>query len=220
MRKFIDIYDERYMIFLKNYPLVEEKYNTPYGMPELDPLRHEISLCLMFGFHQAAITLTNHLIEWYVKLMLIYKDSIEKSKSKDASKSNYDNLESYFEEGINSYMGKDMSITINKAKSMGIFTKEQWKKLDEIREDFRNAFSHADSSKIFKDIEIEVTGLSTTNGTFKSESPLLRRISKNPIMQGQMKVNFAELHAIEYFTFIDDLIRETLPKVIPSINKK
>ncbi|RJP69724.1 MAG: hypothetical protein C4539_07370 [Ignavibacteriales bacterium] len=208
------------MIFLKNYPLVEEKYNTPYGMPELDPLRHEISLCLMFGFHQAAITLTNHLIEWYVKLMLIYKDSIEKSKSKDASKSNYDNLESYFEEGINSYMGKDMSITINKAKSMGIFTKEQWKKLDEIREDFRNAFSHADSSKIFKDIEIEVTGLSTTNGTFKSESPLLRRISKNPIMQGQMKVNFAELHAIEYFTFIDDLIRETLPKVIPSINKK
>ncbi len=220
MRKFRDIYEQRYTIFLKNYPLVAEKFNTTYGMPELDPLRNEISLCIMFGFHQAAITLTNHLIEWFIKLMLIYKDSIEKSKSKEASKSSVENLEEYFADGISNYMDKDMSSTISRAKTLGILTKEQWKILDKIREDFRNAFGHADSSKIFKDSKIEITGLSTEKRNLNIENQSLRTVSKIPIIHGLLKVKFAEAHAVEYFIFIDDLIRETLPRVISSIKQK
>ncbi len=180
MRKFRNIYDERYTQFMKYYPLVEKIYGTPYSMPELDPLRHEIALCIMFGFHQAAITLTNHLIEWFIKLMLIYRDSIEKSKTKDDSKSNIENLELYFSDGIQSYMNKDMSSTISKAKTLGILTKDQWKQLDTIREDFRNAFGHADSSKIFKDSKIEMTGLSTEEGNIEIENSSSRKISSNP----------------------------------------
>ncbi len=217
MRKFINIYDERYTQFLKYYPQVEKIYETPYSMPELDPLRHEISLCIMFGFHQAAITLTNHLIEWFVKLMLIYNDSSEKTKIKDDSKKIVENIEGLFKEGIDNYIDKDMSQTITKAKSVGIFTKEQWKKLNEIRENYRNAFGHADSRKIFGDAEIKLTGMSTEDDKFSVEEPISTKISDMPIIQGILKIKFAEAHSFEYFSYIDSLIRATLPKVLPSL---
>ncbi|HGJ66337.1 TPA: hypothetical protein ENS27_13315 [bacterium] len=216
MRKFRNIYDERYTQFLKYYPQVEKIYETPYSMPELDPLRHEIALCIMFGFHQAAITLTNHLIEWFVKLMLIYKDSTKKSKTKDVSKKIVENIEGLFKEGIDNYIDKDMSQTISKAKSIGIFTKDQWKRLNEIRENYRNAFGHADSRKIFGDSEIKLTGMSTEEDKLRLEEPVSTKIAEMPIIQGLLKYKFAEAHSVEYFTYIDNLIRDTLPKVFPS----
>ena len=216
MRKFRNIYEERYTQFLQYYPQVENIYETPYNMPELDPLRHEIALCIMFGFHQAAIALTNHLIEWFVKLMLIYNDSTEKTKSKADSKKIVENIEGLFKEGLDNYIDKDMSQTISRAKSIGIFTKDQWKRLDEIRENYRNAFGHADSRKIFGNSEIELTGMSTEENKLRVEEPISKKIADMPIIQGLMKYKFAEAHSVEYFSYIDNLIRETLPKVFPS----
>ncbi len=205
---------------MKYYPAIQKIYETHYNMPELDPLRHEIALCIMFGLHQAAITLTNHLIEWFVKLMLIYKESSEKNKTDGDSKKIVKSIEGHFKESIDNYIDKDMSQTIAKAKSVGIFTKEQWKVLDEIRENYRNAFGHADSKKIFKDTEINLTGLSTDDNKFLVEEPISTKIANMPIIQGLLKIKFAEAHSIEYFSFIDNLIRETLPKVLPSLSLK
>ena len=44
---------------ISNYPLIQDLYQNYYNMPELDPLRHEVCLCLILGLNQAAITLTN-----------------------------------------------------------------------------------------------------------------------------------------------------------------
>ena len=61
---------------LKNYPQVITAFKTCYNLPELDPVRHEISLCLIFGLYQAAITLTNHLLESMLKYGLTYHHAI------------------------------------------------------------------------------------------------------------------------------------------------
>jgi len=217
MKEFIEITEQRKSFFLNNYHRVKEAYEKPYSMPELDPLRHEITLCLMFGLHQAAITLTNHLIEWFIKLILIYNHSIANEKPIDKSKNIVDNLEEHFSGGIKNYINKDMSDTIRAAKSLGLLTKDQWRELDKIREDFRNAFGHADSSKIFKDSEIGLTGVSIADDKFKADENKSVKISNVPIIQGSLKIKFAESNAIPYFLYIDELIRSTLLKLFPDI---
>lgn len=217
MKEYEDVIEQRKSFFLENYPLVSKIYHKPYNMPELDPLRHEISLSIMFGLHQAAITLTNHLIEWFIKLILIYNESISNNRPINKNKSIVDNIEEHFSGGVDNYISKDMSETIRKAKSLGLITKEQWKELDKIREDYRNAFGHADSSKIFKDLEIGLTGLSTENNQFRSEEEISKKIAKMPMIQGVLKVKFAQAHSVPYFTYVDKLIRETLLKLFPKI---
>lgn len=39
--------------------------NTPYQMPEYDPIRGEICECLIYGLDVAAITATNFLVEHF-----------------------------------------------------------------------------------------------------------------------------------------------------------
>jgi hypothetical protein len=217
LEDFVKITDQRKSFFVENYNKVKNAYDNPYDMPELDPLRHEIALCIMFGLHQAAITLTNHLIEWFIKLILIYNHSIQNEKPLDKSKSMVDNLEEHFSDGIKNYTNKDMSETIRAAKSAGLLTKEQWKELDKIREDFRNAFGHADSSKIFKTTEIGLTGVSIDDNQFKTDEKKSVKISNIPIIQGLLKIEFAKKNAIPYFLYIDELIRITLPRLFPEL---
>lgn len=50
-KKYIDeinvILSERLIQIKNNYPQVREAYQNTYDWPEIDPIRHEISLCLM-----------------------------------------------------------------------------------------------------------------------------------------------------------------------------
>lgn len=59
-----------------NYELIKNNFNIEYGHPELDPLRSEICKCIICDLHQAAITLTNHLLESSLKKCLVMKYSI------------------------------------------------------------------------------------------------------------------------------------------------
>src|SRR5438094_10600049 len=71
---------ERQPTIGKNYLRVRDCYLKEYGLPELDPLRYEITLCLTFGLYQAAITLTNHLLESLLKYALIYHHALQKQQ--------------------------------------------------------------------------------------------------------------------------------------------
>ena len=47
--------------FSKNYSSIAEVVDNEYRWPEIDSVRSEICKCIICGFNQAAITLTNHL---------------------------------------------------------------------------------------------------------------------------------------------------------------
>jgi len=51
-------------------------------LPELDVIRHEVCLCLIFHLNQAAIALTNHLLESFLKYSLIFLDYKKQSKAR------------------------------------------------------------------------------------------------------------------------------------------
>jgi hypothetical protein len=121
--------------------LIKNIFNSEYGYPELDPVRDEICKCIICGLYQAAITVTNHLLEQSIKTCLIFKHSIENKK--DGT-----DVFDICKDGIKKYDGINLSNAINCACAVGLITKEQKQLLHQLREDFRNAYSHASLSKI------------------------------------------------------------------------
>jgi hypothetical protein len=106
----------------KNYPLIRHCHLTEYGLPELEPLRYEITLCLTFGLYQAAITLTNHLLESLLKCALSYHYALQKQPNQAISLKTFTE---WFKEAQSRYNDKDLSYTINQASTHGFITKEE-----------------------------------------------------------------------------------------------
>ncbi|SPZ85371.1 Uncharacterised protein [Sphingobacterium multivorum] len=92
---------------------------------------------------------------------------------------------------------------INSAKSLGLITKDQAKKIDKYRVDWRNPFSHGSSHQLLKN-----------SGTVKMFSTSISGISevKDVEIQGHyqlhgfMQAAKAAKEAIPYFNFVDNLI--------------
>ncbi|MEB2780808.1 hypothetical protein U3A58_10420 [Algoriphagus sp. C2-6-M1] len=187
----------------ENIPKVHSQFLNDYGWPEFDPLREEISRCLICDLCQAAITLTNHLLENFLKTMLIYNDNSGLGTTQD--------MRTAFKIGIEKYNDKGLVETIARAKRFGIITKEDGKILNQYREDFRNAYSHADKKKIFKDLKVPTQVLSL-NKDLKYElgEPGDFDLSELPFVQGIAQSMLSKKSAFEYFIKVDGIIRYSL----------
>lgn len=202
--------EEKVELFIKdlekkideNIPKVHSQFLNDYGWPEFDPLREEISRCLICDFCQAAITLTNHLLENFLKTMLIYKDESGIDTTQD--------MRTAFKAGIEKYNDKNLVETIAKAKSLGIITKKDAKILNQYREDFRNAYSHADKKKIFKGLKVPTQVLSL-NKDLKYElgEPGDFDLSELPFAQGIAQSMLSKKSAFEYFIKVDGIMRNS-----------
>jgi hypothetical protein len=126
-----------------NYRLLEKFYNDNLLVfCELTSLRNEILSCILLGLNQASIFTTNHLMERILKLSLIKKYTL---------KYNYLNTVLYnqkIKEAIEKYDGIILNKSIELALSENIISKEQEIRLKELKNEFRNPFSHAEVSKI------------------------------------------------------------------------
>lgn len=148
-------------IIHENYNQIKDEYEKHYNLPEIDPLRNEICLCIMFGFYQSVITLSNHLFEKAFKLFLIVHYSKKTGEQKeDEERGIVKQIISVFKPSHSELGNKKLSYIINKSYSEGIITKEHKKTLYDFRVNFRNAYSHADAEKTFGNSKVSVSGLS------------------------------------------------------------
>ncbi len=207
------IINSRITFIKRYYPTVRDAYKNRYDWPELDPLRHEICLCIIFGFCQAAITLTNHFLESLLKNALIINDSDKEKIDQVQQEGIITSVKKKYKPGLESYGDKNLNKTIDHACTLGLITKEQKKKLHEFREKFRNAYSHSDKKKTFGDSRIPVTGIKLENNEFKIDEIGDPKISDLIIGQGIIQVIMAANDAPEYFLYIDSLAREIRKKV-------
>ncbi|MDR1896579.1 MAG: hypothetical protein LBR10_07305 [Prevotellaceae bacterium] len=194
------------------YKTIEILFENQYGYPELDPVRAEICKCLVCGLNQAAITLTNHLLEMSLKTCLIFKYS---KKNKGTNTDVFD----WFDEGVKKYDSIDLGQSINAACSVGLLTKPQKLRLYDFREQFRNAFSHGSLEKTFGDITAPVKVITTKD--FNSIEELGKiafdrnkdksvKLTKLPMFRGIAQAMFAQQNSIPYFMEIDKIIRTML----------
>lgn len=196
--------DELNKAIVPNLNRLEYQFNNEYGWPEFDPLRDEISKCLICDFCQAAITLTNNLLEHFLKTICIYSDSIAK---KETEPSNGLIINRAI---IDRFDGLDLSQTLRHAKKIGLISEEQWKKLDNYRDEFRNAYSHSEKKKIFKDKTVATLEPIIKDGQFTLAASSITHLLDIPAYQGIFQAILSKNVAFNYFISVDELIRSTL----------
>jgi hypothetical protein len=216
-----DLLGQRKAEIAENYVKVREAYQLEYGLPEVDPVRHEVALCLIFGLYQAGITLTNHLLESLLKYALIYHHAQEHQPpaDQDVRGRAAHALVDWLSEGKMLYGDKDLDFTINKACTMGLISKPQKKKLHEARERFRNAYSHADKDKTFGGATTGVVAGHFDGESMVPDSIEEVRLAGFLVAQGIFQAVMAKKYAIPYFLYIDHLARQIVQKLYPSAGK-
>ena len=214
------IIHSRFQFINRFYLQIRDAYNNHYDWPELDPLRHEICISIMFGLCQAGITLTNHLLESLLKYTLIIKcgEKVKQTKKYVQGRIITSLIEKY-EDCIKKYNDKSLSTTINKARKEGLISIEQKERLHLYREIFRNAYSHSDKLKTFGKSTMPVTGVKLENGKFVIDEVGEPEIAIFLIGQGIVQAEMAQKNAVPYFLYIDKLVREIRNELFP-LDKK
>lgn len=204
-----EIIESRYQFINKFYLSIREIYKKHYDWPEMDPLRHEICLCLMFGLCQSAITLTNHLLESLLKNALIIDDGKKVKQTNEELKGRaISALIDKYSEGIKKYGDKNLDYTINQSCRFGFISKEQKQQLHAFREIFRNAFGPADKNKTFGKSTMPVTGMKLDKDKIATDEIGEPEVAKLLIGQGIVQWEIAQRQAVPYFLYIDELVRQ------------
>ena len=200
-----------------NYVKVRDAYQQEYGLPEIDPVRQEVALCVIFGLYQAAISLTNHLLESLLKYALIYHYALEHQPPADQDLPGHaaHALVDWLSKAKELYGDKDLDFTINRACTVGLITKAEKKKLHEVRERFRNAYSHADKDKTFGDATTEVVAGHFDGERMITDSAEDVRLAGFLVGQGIFQAVMAKNNAIPYFLFVDQLARRVVERLFP-----
>lgn len=191
-----------------NFDKVKYQYCNEYHFAEFDPLRDEICKCIMLDLNQAAITLTNHLLESFLKMTIIYNDSIDNNKDSGLE------MEEYFKDSMNHYDSSFLEQTINAACSKGLISKEQKKVFQGFKDNFRNPYSHAEKKKIFGDDKVSGNHLKLVNGDYVMSDKEEFNIIDLPFFQGIAQAIKAKNDSYDYFKYVDSVIRETLSKLM------
>lgn len=206
-----DLIRSRSEFIVEFYPKVRSAYKNAYEWPELDPLRHEISICLVFGLCQAAITLTNHLLESLLKYALIIHQT--KNNRPTEKIGMVSSLIQHLTPARRQFGKQELSHNIDKSCSLGIITKEEKTTLHKFRIRFRNAYSHSDKDKTFGDSTIGVQGVRFEDNQFKVEEHEIAKIAELIIGQGLVQAKLAQNNALPYFLEIDSLVRRIMTRI-------
>jgi hypothetical protein len=191
----------------ERFPIIGDMLFIPFDNPELDSVRREICLCLLFGLDQAAITLTNHLLERMLKNSLVAKYVSDNPDKGEIAGRFLDSLENTFRPAIEKYGSANLYNNINSALSHGLINEEESKVLHEFRDYYRNAYGHADVNKTFGSSTSTYSGFRLEDKSVKKDQIDTRPVAGIPIGQGFIQAIMAKKEALRYYTFIDGLAR-------------
>lgn len=207
-------------IMVHNYPYLRESYRQEYGLPGIDPIREEVALCLIFGLYQAAIALSNHLLESLLKYALIYHHALQHKKPEEDIRGRaIEALNDWLAEGKSRYADKNLDFTIDQACKVGLISKEQKGKLHKIRKAYRNAYGHADKEKLFGEATTPIEAVRLEGDQMVYEPHVATRMADFLIGQGVWQADYAKQNALPYFLYVDSLARQIISTLFPGANE-
>jgi hypothetical protein len=189
----------------QNLSKISDILSTPYNWPLLDSIRQEICNCILIDSSQAAVTLTNHLLEKSLKAVLMHNKPSNQNYT-DAAE-----IEQHFENMNNQFGSIVLHKTITACHEKNLISNEQAQKLHEFREKFRNAFGHADPKKIFGETK-KVVGI--FNPLVHTEVQRTEvKVANFPFLQDTTQKQIADDECVNYFRYVDSIIRDVMPKL-------
>lgn len=201
--------------FLERIKLVEFQYGNPYEWPEMDTLRYEICGCIGFGLNQAAITLTNHLLESLLKYSLAYTYAQRNEKSFGSESELVNLVMQYTDEGLKKYGKETLSKNIDEAEKVGLIDNEEADVLHFFRKKFRNPFWHSDKEGTFGNLSVPVASTTLQGNELLSNPEVEVEMAKMPIFHGLVQAQIAEIEAPSYFIKMDEFVRNLKRRVFP-----
>jgi hypothetical protein len=192
---------------------VEYQLNAGYGLPEIEYLRIENCFAIINGLWQGAVCLTNMLLESFLKLALIYSNA----DKAEAGAPPLLRLLNALATPTEKYSRMKLYNTIEAAFAQGLISEKTKDDLHEFRMRFRNSFSHADMQAMFGDETTPLTGADFV--TQDIEGPNEIPIRDVPLLMGEAIWQTAKANGINYFQYVDAMIRHTLPKVFPHLGQ-
>lgn len=195
----------------KNYSELSNNFKYRFKVfSAFNTLIIEINKCLILELNRASLTLTNHLVERLLKLALIYNEvgvgpiPLEQWNEK-------------FEPANKKYISKNMWDTIKLCRENDLINDEEKDILNkEIKNLFRNGFSHGDSTKIMGNLP-DTTEMYFINSNLGDEVKKININQKaSPTFQSLHIAEFAKIKAKPYFNFVLLLIN----KIESRLNEK
>lgn len=127
----------------QNFENLNQYYNhNLFELIDLQSIIYENLNCLLLELNQSSIFTTNHLFERLLKLVLIKKYTLG---------IDYSNPELYnkkVNEAVRIYDAINLNQSIDKITDLNIICKTKSQDLKELKNKFRNPFSHAETAKI------------------------------------------------------------------------
>ncbi|TRX35860.1 hypothetical protein FNW52_10250 [Flavobacterium sp. ZT3R18] len=190
----------------KNYDDLKEYlffYNVTI-FKELESNIFQNIQCLIVNAYSASITLTNLILERLLKLTLIQNEiGLDPVRIEDWN-------ETYKE--THRYSKMILNETIKLCHERNLINDEQEEYLTDMRNQFRNGFSHYDPTKILIDHK------ETAEVHFSNENPekaydIEVNMKQIPVLQYYYVKQFARENALQYFDYVFHLIRSIEKKL-------
>lgn len=162
----------------------------------------EICDCLIIDANQAAITLTNNLLENLLKQSLIMWDS----KGKELKGLGL--LDTTFENEIREHGDSNLEPNINKCKSKGIISKNEAEQLKSFKVDYRNSFSHASVPNLLEGETVQIRRKLINISELSLSTIENVDISKMPDVRGELQQFFSNDNALRYFIEVHNYVNE------------
>jgi len=206
-----------------NYNQLKEFYSHSFmEFCELNKLKDEILNCQLFELFQASIFSTNHFMERMIKLALIKLHTIDYD---------YSDIENYTEklkESESEYDGLTLYQSLKKAFEKELISTEQHDYMINVKNEFRNPYSHAEVSKIIKnnnDFTGFMINIHDDQNKLKEENPLDKYspivIPKfSPAIAQFLQENNSREKAFEFFKKIFGILKELEFKITELKSKK
>jgi len=196
---------------LDRYESIRDLYDIDIRYPELQTIYYEILQCITFGFYLAAITLTNHLLEQILKKLLTYHDS----KSQVRNTGEDFEFVNEIKRSADKYRENNLGKNIELAFKAGLITSLEKKILNEVKDDFRNAYSHAETGKLYKDEIAVIEEIKDPNILLEGRSgPKSEEFQKNlPMFEFYFIRKHAEQNCIPYIRNLITIILSSMQRL-------
>ena len=172
---------------------------------QLRKLLYENISCLLLGLNQASIFTTNHLLERMLKVALTETHT----KGYFIGNPKFDKR---VKEAKEKYDKATLNNTITYAFEQGIITEEEKTKLVELKNEFRNPFSHAQMSSIVKEVPPFFKGFSFNFSKIKEamkkgeQIPMKEKIIPTDIFYQSYQSDIANEKAFDYLKTVYEIM--------------
>lgn len=165
--------------------------------PSIASLYEEISTCIIFGLHGAAITLSGILVEFALKFATYIREA-----------GGYSN---YNPEHWDEFEQITFEPAVKRACAAGLITSKQAEDLRRFKKVIRNPYNHYNIRKIMANVvwdKVRILNLNT--GTFEEKSI---PVKDDPVLQAQAKPRVDSMQVFTVFRFTDAVVKALLAAI-------